>query len=190
MSTMDVGALGDATYAALDRGREPASGLAVVGLVIAELAGPNGVVKRRCVTRNLITQVGDQFYGERAAGIAAPPAQVTGMKLGTDATAPAKTGAGAALVAYLAGSQQAIAGGFPTSSLNAGSRRIQWQAAWAAGVATTASAINEVVLVIDALADATSTAANTIARATLTGIGSKGASDTLTITWNHDLLGS
>ena len=42
----------------------------------------------------------------------------------------------------------------------------------------------------DAIADATSTAANTAARVLLTGIGSKGASDTLTLTWTHNLKGA
>jgi len=57
---------------------------------------------------NLITQVGDQYYGERAAGIGSPPNQVTGMRLGTGSTAVAKTGAGAAIVTYTTGSNVAI----------------------------------------------------------------------------------
>ena len=162
----------------------------IKGTVIAELFGPDGQLKARCVTHNLITQVGDQYYGERAAGVAGPPAQVTGMKLGTGNTAPAKTGAGAALVTYLTGSDHALDATYPQSSLNGASRRITWQATWAAGQATTAAPITVVVLVNDALADAPSAAANTIARALLTGIGSKGAGDTLAVTWTHDLLGS
>lgn len=154
------------------------------------LTGPDGAVKARGATSNLVTQVGDQYYGERAAGVTSPPAQVTGMKLGTGSTAVAKTGAGAALATYLSDSDQALDSGFPASSLSSGSRRITWQAVWAAGKATTASAITEVVLVNDALADATSGAANTVARALLSGIASKGAGDTLTVTWNHDLLGA
>lgn len=182
--------LSDSVSAHLDRDRLGDELIAVRGLVIAVLCGPDGELKGYCETSNLVTQVGDEYYGERAAGIASPPAQVTGMKLGTGGTAPAKTGAGAALVTYLSDSHQAIAGGFPTSSLSGSSRRIQWQAVWAAGKATTASAITEVVIINDALADATSAAADTISRALLTGIGSKGASDTLTVTWNHDLLGA
>jgi hypothetical protein len=182
--------LRDSVVARLDRGRGDDEPIGVVGFVVAELRDADGVLTARCETHNLVTQVGDQFYGERAAGIAGPPAQVTGMKLGTGGTAPAKTGAGAALVTYLSDSHQALAGGFPTSALAGASRRITWQAVWAAGKATTASAITEVVLVNDVLADATSLAAATIARALLTGVGSKGASDTLTVTWNHDLLGA
>jgi hypothetical protein len=170
--------------------RAPGDGARLSGLVVAELWGPDGDLKARCETKNLITQIGDQYYGERAAGIASPPGQVTGMKLGAGSTAVAKTGAGAALVTYLSNSHQAIDGGFPTSALNSSSRRITWKSTFAAGKATTASPITEAVIVIDTLADATSTAANTIARVLLAGIGSKGASDTLTLTWTHDLLGA
>lgn len=186
--------ISDLVTTRMDRVREPADDLfGIRGIVIARLTGPNGELKGYCETHNLVTDIGDRYYGERAAGIASPPAQVTGMKLGTGSTAVAKTGAGAALVTYLSGSHQAIVGGFPTSAQPGGAgtaRQIQWQGLWGAGVATTGSAITEVVMVIDTLADATSTAANTICRALLTGISSKGASDTLTVTWNHNLLGA
>lgn len=159
---------------------------AIQGVVVAELLGPDGTVKARCETRNLITSVGDQYYAGRAALSSGLPAQVTGMKLGTGSTAPAKSGAGAALVTYLADSHQAIDGSYPTAAAGVVTHR----ATYAAGKATTASPITEVVLVTDALANATSSAANTIARALLSGIGSKGAGDSLQITWTHTLLGA
>jgi len=155
----------------------------------AVLTGPDGEIKSEVKFKNLVTQVGDQYYGERAAGIASPPGQVTGMKLGTGDEAVTKTGAGAALETYLADSHQAIAGGFPTSGLSGGARRISWRAVWAAGKATSASPITEVVIVNDVLADATSPAANTISRALIAGIAAKGAEDTLTINWHHDIGG-
>lgn len=159
------------------------------GLVVAELFGPDGVLKARCEAHNIITQVGDQMYGERGAAPASvtPPAAPTGMKLGTGATAVAKTGAGAALVTYLSNSHQAFDSTYPQSALNATLRRITYKVTFAAGKATSAGAITEAVIVIDALADATSTAANTAARVLLAGIGSKGAADTLTVTWTHDI---
>lgn len=165
------------------------SSMGVRGIVVAEWRR-DGKLWHRCVTRNLVTEVGDRYYGDRAAGIASPPAQVTGMKLGTGTTAAAKTGAGAALVTYLADSQQALDTGFPSSSLSAGARRISWQAIWAAGKATTASNITEVVIVNETLADATSSAAATIARALLSSPAPKAAGDELTVTWHHDLLGA
>ncbi len=177
----------DAVVAGLGRGRGTDDGFPLTGEVTVELRGPDGTLKARSVSKNIITQVGDQYYGERAAGIASPPGQVTGMKLGTGSTAVAKTGAGAALVTYLSNSHQAIDGSYPTSSLSSGKRRITWQAVWAAGKATTASAITEVVIVNETLADSTSAAAATISRALVTGVPSKEAADVLTITWTHDL---
>lgn len=139
---------------------------------------------------NLITQVGDQYYGERAAGISSPPAQVTGMQLGTGSTAVAKTGAGAAVVTYVTSSAVAIDATWPQSSIPASSRRIQWKTTWAAGVAT-ASGLNEVVLINQSVAtNSGAAAAATISRALLSPVVNKGASDTLAVTWNHDLLGA
>lgn len=188
--TIESAAIRDEVSAALLRGRGPTSSMGLSGIVTVELWAPDGSLRARSIQRNLVTQVGDQYYGERAAGISSPPAQVTGMKLGTGSTAVAKTGAGAALVTYLSGSHQAIVGGYPTSALNSGARRITWQASWAAGVATTASAITEVVIVNETLADSTSAAAATVARALVSGVSAKAAGDSLVITWTHDLLGA
>lgn len=162
----------------------------ILGTVIARKFDAAGELVAECVVHNLITQVGDQMYGERGAGIGSPPAIPTGMKLGTGSTAVAKTGAGAALVTYLTGSHHAFDGSFPASSLNSAARRIAYKVTWAAGEATTASAVTEVVIVNETLSNATSAAAATVARALLTGIGSKGASDVIEITWYHDLLGA
>lgn len=146
------------------------------------------MLSERLVTSNLITQVGDQYYGERASGIGGAPAQATGMKIGTGSTAASKTGAGAALVTYLAASNKVFDGGFPASSLNGSSRQIQWKVSWGAGVIN-GSALREVVITNDAAVDATSTAANTYSRA-LFGPMTLGVADTLAITWNHLLLGA
>lgn len=142
---------------------------------------------------NLITNVGDEYYAERAAGIASPPAQVTGMQLGTGTTAVAKNGAGGAIVTLVANSLVAIDGGFPTSNntqSGAVACRIQWKTTWAAGTAT-ATGIAEVALVNQSTGTQTAApAAATISRALLSPTVNKGASDTLAITWNHDLLGA
>lgn len=188
--TTDRSGIRDEIEIAIGKGLSDRAGL--TGHVTVELRGPDGELKGYFEGHNLVTQVGDQFYGERAAGITSPPAQITGMRLGTQVspTTPAKTGTGAALQTYLSGSNKALDGGYPTSALNGSARRITYRRTYAAGEATTASAITEAVLVNDTIAtDATSTAANTISRVLITGVGSKGASDTLTVTWNHDLLG-
>jgi hypothetical protein len=118
--------------------------------------------------------------------VAGAPASPTGIKLGTGSTAPAKNTAGHVLTTYLANSNQAI--GTPTSAKPAAVRVITYTATFAAGKATSASAITEAALVNDTIAtDATSAAGATISRVLLTGIGSKGASDTLAITWTHSI---
>jgi hypothetical protein len=141
---------------------------------------------------NLVTQIGDQYVGERATGIGSPPAQVTGMRLGTGVTAPAKTGAGAAIVTVGTGTanSKAIDGSFPTSALSGTSRRIQWKTSWSAGEATQ-NALAEVVITNETpLTQVAGTAANTLSRALLSPVVNKGASDTLAITWNWDILGA
>lgn len=160
------------------------------GWLEVDLFDEDGQLKLHLVVKNLITQVGDQYYGERASGIGSPPAQVSGMRLGTGTTAVAKTGAGAAIVTYVTGSSIAIDGGFPTSALSGSSRRIQWKTTWAAGIAT-ASAIAEVVITNEAsLTNVAGTTANTVSRALLSPTVNKAAGDTLAVTWNHDLLGA
>lgn len=167
----------------------------ITGHLVIERHDAEGNLLERFEGTNIVTQVGDQMYGERGANIAGAPPAPTGMRLGTGANsggnAPAKTGAGAALTTYLSGSNKAFDGGFPSSSLSGSSRRIQYKRTYAAGEATTASAITEAVIVNDTIAtDATSTAANTVSRIAVSGISAKGATDTLTATWNHDLLGA
>lgn len=160
------------------------------GWVEVDLYDEDGRLKLHLVIPNLITQVGDQYYGERAAGIGSPPNQVSGMRLGTGTTAVAKTGAGAAIVTYVSGSSIAIDGSFPTSALSGSSRRIQWKTTWGVGVAT-ANSISEVVITNEAsLTDVAGTAANTVSRALLSPTVNKAAGDTLAVTWNHDLLGA
>lgn len=163
----------------------------IFGTLIIERHDAEGNLLERFEGSNLVTQVGDQVYGERGGGVSGAPAAPTGMKLGTGSTAVAKTGAGAALVTYLSTSNKAFDATYPQSALNGSSRRVTYKRTYAAGEATSASPITEAVIVNDTIGtDATSTAANTISRILVVGISAKGASDTLTATWNHDLLGA
>lgn len=163
----------------------------IVGHLVIERRNADGELVERFEGNNLVTQVGDQMYGERGAAISGAPAAPTGMRLGTGSTAVAKTGAGAALTTYLSGSNHAFDSTWPQSSLSGAARQIQYKCSYLAGQATTASAITEAVIVNDTITtDATSTAANTIARILVTGISQKQATDTLTATWNHNLQGT
>lgn len=177
--------LTDDVSTSLTRPRGTDSLIVVRGLVVAELFDENGTLKSRVEVPNLVTSVGDRLYASRGAGLTTSVVPV-GMKLGAGSTAVAKSGAGAALVTYLSNSHQAFDATFPSEAAGV----VTYKVTYAAGKATTASPITEVVIYTDATADATSTAANTIARALLAGIGSKGASDTLTATWTHSILGA
>jgi hypothetical protein len=109
------------------------------------------------------------------------------MKLGTGATAVSKSGAGAALATYLAGSNKAFDATFPTVAANVAT----YKRTYAAGEATTASNITEAVVVNDTIAtDATSAAAATVSRVLLASPAPKAAGDTLTVTWTHTFTGA
>lgn len=178
----------DEVVTVMEAGRGLSDGVGVLGTVIAELHDEHGNLKARCVTKNLVTAVGDQLYASRGAGLSTS-ALPTGMRLGTGSTAVAKTGAGAAIVTYLATSNKAFDATFPSATGGV----VTYKRTYAPGEATTASPITEVVINTDTITNdnaTTATAANTISRALLSGIGSKGASDTLTITWTHTVLGA
>jgi hypothetical protein len=165
----------------------------ITGTLVVERFDKDGELLERFEGKNLVTDVGDQLYAERGSGVGTPDLP-TGMKLGTGSTAVAKTGAGAALVTYLSGSNKAFDGGFPTSTQPGGAgtaRVITYKRTYAAGEATTASPITEAAIVTETISsDTTSTAAETISRILVAGISAKGASDTLTCTWTHSLLGA
>lgn len=182
----DPAKLTDEVTTTMEAGRAHKDPAGIIGVVIAELHGPDGDLKGRCEVHNLVTAVGDQLYASRGAGLTSS-AVPTGIKLGAGSTAVAKTGAGAALVTYLAASNKAFDSTFPSAAAGV----VTYKRTYAPGEATTASPITEAVIVTDTITtDATSTAANTIARVLLAGIGSKGSGDTLTITWTHTLLGA
>ncbi len=186
--TVNSARLSDTVHPAAVYQRPTDDSATVVGTLRVQVHGPDGNLKYEEIIPNLVTQVGDQYYAERAAAIAGAPAVVTGMQLGTGTTAVAKTGAGAAIVTVVASSLVAV--GTPTSSLSGSSRRIQYVTTWAAGVAT-ATGISEVVLTNQATGTQTAAPASaTIARALLSPVINKGAGDSLSITWQHDLLGS
>lgn len=158
------------------------------GHIAWELRDADGNLKASGEAENIITQVGDERYAKAGAGVGSPPAAPTGMKLGTGSTAPSKTGAGAALVTYLSNSHLAFDATFPSVALNSGVQRVTYKCTFAAGKATSASnPITEAVIVNEALTDATSAAAATLARVLLPNPAAKQSTDTLTVTWTHDI---
>lgn len=165
------------------------------GLVTLTVYDAEGKIKSRVQKHNLITDVGDLYHVTRiAAGIAplapADATKVTGMKLGSGSTAASKAGAGAALVTYTTTGNAVFDTGFPTVQ-NLGTTlgcTVTYQVTFGAGAGTHA-ALTEVVLVNDAATNATSTAANTIARVVFTATP-KAATDTLAVSWAIKQLGS
>lgn len=185
----------DAFQIAMKRAQTLTSGLGIVGFGVVELWDEWGELKELRSFANLITTPGDQYYAKKgivAIGPANPsaPTAANGMKLGTGATAVAKSGAGGALVTYTSGSNIAFDATYAQANAVSGTDTgwtADYKTTWVAGVAT--ATISEAVIVNDQATNATSTAANTYSRVTFTGVV-KGASDTLAITWLHKFLGA
>lgn len=168
----------------------------VYGTITVRVLASDGTVKHEETIKNLITDAGDLYQATRiTAGVntngVSQPTLVTGMKLGTGSTVAAKNGTGSALITYLTGSNRALDSTYPqVSNLGAGlGVNVVYRVTWPAGVATSAS-INEVVIVNDSGTDATSTAANTIARGVFGSTINKAAGEALEVTWNHKQLGA
>ncbi len=185
----------DALTIALHRARDLAGDrVGLVGYGVAVLRRGGLVVATRRFA-NLITTAGDEYYAKKAiVGIApanaAAPTAASGMKLGTGTAAATKSGAAAALGAYIAGSNNPFDATYPQAAAVAadGGWNATYRTTWPAGDATN-TAITEVVLVNDSATDATSAAAATYARATFTAVN-KAAGDSLEITWTHKFLGA
>lgn len=168
----------------------------VHGFITASLYDENGNLKHEETIHNKITDAGDLYQATRiAAGInsngVSQPTLVTGMKFGTGTTAEAKNGAGAALGAtYFSGTNVSFDAGYPqVANLGAASGvNVVYQATLPPGAGTTT--LNEVVIVNDSATNATSTAANTIARGVFSSGIAKAAGDTLVVVWNHKQLGA
>jgi hypothetical protein len=166
------------------------------GTITIKLFDKDGNVTHEETVENLITDAGDLYQATRiAAGVnsnaVSQPSLVTGMKLGTGTTAATKNGTAAALITYLTGSNKTLDAGYPQLA-NLGASlgvNVVYRCTWDAGVATSAT-INEVVIVTDAAANATSSAANTIARGVFGTTINKAGTEALEVTWNHKQLGA
>lgn len=189
--------LRDAWHEAAEQCRALGQGLGLRGYGVAELReASTGATTLLVPFANRVTTAGDQYYAQKGIVGVGPtppsaPTAVNGMKLGTSTSPATKSGAGAALVTYLAGSQVLFNSGYPQATAQSGTDagwNAVYQSIWGAGTATSAT-INEVAIVTDAGTNATTTAANTISRAVLTTVN-KDANSTLTVTWNHLILGA
>ena len=181
----------DSVEVAMLRVREAKSNVPVGGNVVVELFGPDGVLKYHEVGENLVTDYGDEHVGERMYDDTFDI--VTGMRLG-DQVAPAaasKAGTGAAIQAYLTGSNEALDAvpvGVDKGTLLGW--RVPHICTWVAGDITD-PAISEVVLTDETpLTDVAGVVGDTVARFIFAATIDKQAGDSLVVTWNVDFLGA
>jgi hypothetical protein len=190
--TVNDSRLTDALHAAFDMAREiEIDGIGLVGFGFVEHRDGDGRLIRLEPFANLITDTGDTYYAAKAVVGIAPasptaPTAITGMQIGSGSTVVAKSGAGGAIVTLLAG--QAFDATYPTSgSLGAGlGATANYKTTFAAGAGT--GTVAEATITNGAIGTA-STAANTISRV-LVGPYTKGAGDSVALTWSHKFLGS
>jgi len=160
--------------------------MGIQGRVVAELFGPDGELKQREITHNILTDVGDNYIASRIYSAAA--LWTYRMKTGSASTAAAKNGAGSYVAAadYNSGSAHAMDSTYP--KVGTGNNISQFKVTWAAGENT--NAIRRVGIVDNATdageADATHTAATAVFAADIP----KGAGDTLAVTWTWTFLGA
>ena len=166
--------------------RPTMSEIGMRGWVVAELRGPDGKLKQRFTQRNIVTAQGDAFA---AAAIYTAAYSTWGMKLGTATTAASKTGAGSyiAVADYVSGSAQALDDSTP--KVGTDPNQVQFRRLWAAGEGTSAT-INRVAITDNTTDAGEADATHTYAISVFSGAINKGASDTLTVTWNVRYVGA
>jgi hypothetical protein len=158
----------------------------LTGQVIVELHDQYGNLKERQVFHNIVTDKGDDFA---KSAIYTAAYTTWGMKLGTATTTATKSGAGSycAVADYVSGSAQALDDSTPKQGASA--IICQFRNQWAAGEATNSN-INRVSIVDNTTDAGEADATHTYAIAVFSGAINKGASDTLTVTWNVTYLGA
>ena len=169
--------------------KHPTSKLGIRGFVEARLFDSFGNLKQVEAGENLVTDYGDEHIARRIFDDAFDI--VTGMRLGTGSTAAAKSGAGAAIVTYISGSQEALDAAATHSDKGAGlGYRATHVCTWIAGDVTN-SAIAETVLTDETpITDVAGVAGDTVARFVFGSTIDKQAGDSLEVTWNLDVLGA
>ena len=165
------------------------SKVGIRGEVVAELRGPDGKLKQRIVTHNLVTDEGDTYFAEMArTGAPISMGAADNMKCGSTDVAAAKNGAGSFIAVgtppYIAGSAHAHDGWVVGATADS----IKAIHTWAAGEAT---ATHRVVSIVDNVVNAgEADATNTIAYANYGADVVKLAADTLEVTWTITFLGA
>jgi carbon monoxide dehydrogenase subunit G len=134
---------------------------------------------------NIVTNDGDQYYAEAAAGT--PSWSVAGMRLGTNNTSPTKSDSD--VTAFLSGSGKGIDSGYPKTddddadNTGAGADIVTWRVSYGTGEAN-GTGITELAIV-----DNISTPTNALTHALFGASFDKTSSDTLKVFCNHTFNG-
>ena len=175
------------------KGHDP---LGLFGFGIASLRDGDGALKQVEPFCNLITDVGDAFIAQKVGnGINSQTISFTnpnGMKLASVTLTPAKnsTGSWIPTASYISGSNVGFDSGYPTATIvSAGNGwTTNFQTTWGAGVATAS------VYACEICSDQATNAGHSAATATLAttawSVITKGASDSLTVTWKWTAKGT
>jgi hypothetical protein len=165
----------------------------IVGYGVAHLLDAAGNSKLAVPFANTITDTGDTYYATRgAAGVnsngVSQPTLATGMQIGAGSTAVNKAaGTGITLGSYLYG--QVFDATYPSVTAigtNLGTQ-VTYKATYAAGNGT--GAVTESTIVNGTVTTSALAASAILSRTVFAAI-TKGAADTLAITWSHKFLGA
>ena len=189
MTVADTNGIGDEVVVTMNRNRPVDDAVGVRGVVEVVLTGPDGEIKYSEVGHNLVTDYGDDMLSTRSYDDTIEI--ITGMKLGTGATAEAKNGAGATLVTWLTTSQEALDGTPTEATKGAGlGWRITHVCTWIAGDITN-GALAEVVLTNETpITSVDSVVGDVISRFVFAATIDKQVGDELVVTWHLDFLGA
>ncbi len=187
--TAELGHVTEKPHVPVTHPRMPPERMGIEGWVEVKLTDPFGNVKYHEIGKNLVTDNGDERIARRIFDDAI--VIVTGMRLGTGVTAASKSGAGANIVTYLSGSQEALDAAATHSDKGAGlGYRATHICTWIAGDITN-SAIAETVLTDETpITDVAGAATNVVARFVFASTIDKQAGDSLEVTWHLDILGA
>lgn len=167
MPTDQIG-LSDDVIASIGRGGLFDDSLEITGRLVLEVFGPDGELKQREVSENLVVTAGKNHI---AAAMSSGGATAMGwMAVGTSSTAPA---AGDTAL----GAEIATTGRQALTSRTASTNVVTYVGDWAAGQATNAT-------ILEAGIFNAASAGTMLARATFSNIN-KAAADTLKITWTN-----
>ena len=169
----------------------PEDKLGITGKVIAVVFGPDGKIRRVIEGKNIVSNDGDMYYAQMAAGEAPDDdfdAAGAGLRLGSDDTAPTKPDTD--VTTFIASTGKAVSAGYPktadadANNSGGGVDIITWMFEYSAGDFT-AAGIKESAIVDD-VGTPTVCLCHFLFAASFDIV----ASEALTVFVNHEFLGA